>query len=124
VKTVAANKMVLFTSVPPKKSAAQISATPPRSRSLRMMTPDSETHVRVWKFRIERKFFSDGVRAHPIKELQRVIVARRQQDFVCLLARDPTRISNVQVEFREGGIWNYRALADRMNKLARAPVGI
>ena len=55
-----------------------------------MMTPDSETHVRVWKFRIERKFFQTrlyGARAHPIKKLQRVIVARQQQDFVCLLAR-------------------------------------
>jgi hypothetical protein len=64
------------------------------------------------------------VRAHPIKKLQRVIVARQQQDFVCLLARDPRRISDIQIEFREDGIWNYRALADRMNKLARAPVGI
>jgi hypothetical protein len=48
----------------------------------------------------------------------------RKQDFVWLLARDPTRISDVQIEFREGEIWNYQAFADRMNKLARAPVGI
>jgi hypothetical protein len=66
-----------------------------------MMTPDSETHVRVWKFRIKRNFFQTrpyGVRARPIKKLQRVIVARQQQDFVCPLARDPTRISDVQIE--------------------------
>jgi hypothetical protein len=91
-----------------------------------MMTPDSETHVRVWKFRIERTFFQTwpyGARASNQKP-QCVIVARQQQDFVCVLARDPRRISDVQVEFCEGGIWNYRALADRMNKLARAPVGI
>jgi hypothetical protein len=72
-----------------------------------MMTPDSETRVRVWKFRIGRIFFQTrpyGVRAHPIKKLQRVIVARQQQDFVCLLARDPRRISDVQVDFCEGGI--------------------
>jgi hypothetical protein len=49
-----------------------------------MMTPDSETHVRVWKFRIERNFFSDATTWCT----QRVIVARQQQDFVCLLARD------------------------------------
>jgi hypothetical protein len=92
-----------------------------------MRTPDSETRVRVWKFRIERNFFQTrpyGVREHPIKKLQRVIVARQQRDFVCLPARDPRRISDVQIEFREGGIWNYRALAERMNKLARAPIGI
>jgi hypothetical protein len=52
-----------------------------------------------------------GVCTHQIKELQRVIVTRQQQDFVCLLARDLTRISDVQIEFRDGGIWNYRALA-------------
>jgi hypothetical protein len=85
-----------------------------------MMTPDSETHGRVWKFRIERKFSSDATTWCT----QRVRVARQQQDFVCLLARDATRISDVQIEFREGRIWNYQALADRMNKLARAPFGI
>jgi hypothetical protein len=28
-----------------------------------MMTPDIETHARVWKFRIERKFFQTGCTA-------------------------------------------------------------
>jgi hypothetical protein len=84
------------------------------------MTPDSETHARVWKFRIERIFF----RTRPTWCTQRVRVARQEQYFVRLLARDPTRISDVQTEFRESGISNYQALADRMNKLARAPVGI
>jgi hypothetical protein len=91
-----------------------------------MRTPDSETRVRVWKFRIERIFFKTwpyGVRAHPIKKLQRVIVARKQQDFVCLVARDRGASAMFKLNF-EGGIWNYRALAGRMNKLARAPIGI
>ena len=71
-----------------------------------MMTPDSETHVRVWKFRIERKFFPDAAVRRACtcnQKLQRVIVARPQQDFVCLLARDPAsamfRLNFAKVEF-------------------------
>jgi hypothetical protein len=63
-------------------------------------------------------------RTRPTWCTQRVRVARQEQDFVCPLARDPTRISDVEIEFREGEIWNYQALADRMNKLARGAFGI
>jgi hypothetical protein len=79
-----------------------------------MMTPDIETHARVWKFRIERIFFRrDGIAcARASKKLQRIIAARQQQDFVHLFAG----LRNVLVMFKLNScgrdIWNYRPHSD------------
>ena len=52
-----------------------------------MMTPDSETQVRVWKFPIERDFFYATARCPRTSNqtLQPLLLASNRISFACLL---------------------------------------